>query len=91
MGFKPVTFLIRENKRRYTVYATLIAYYLRLLGDIVNKYLLEARDIVNKHLLEAKVSCFLVDINKDIFVQFAQYTYTRDYLSTNPKMVFKKI
>ena len=58
----------------------LIAYHLRLLGDIVNK-----------HLLEAKVSYFLADVDKDTFIRFAQYAYTRDYLSANPKMVFKKI
>ena len=80
MGSKLITFLIGENKRKYTVYAALIAYYLRPLGDIVNK-----------HLLEAKVSCFLADVDKDTFVRFVQYTYTRDYLSANPEMVFEKI
>ena len=79
MGSGPVTFLIGENKRKYTVHAALIAYHSRPLGDIVNK-----------HLLEAKVSCFLADVDEDTFVRFAQYAYTGDYLSANPEMVFEK-
>ena len=80
MASKPVTFLIRENKKKFTVHAVFIAYHLRPL-----------RALVNKHLLETKVSCLLEDINEDTFARFAQYAYTEDYLSANPEMVFKKI
>ncbi len=79
MAFKLVTFQIKKNKKKFTVYAMLIAYYLWLLRALVNKY-----------LLKVKVSYLLKDIDKDIFAQFVQYAYTKDYLFVNPKMVFKK-
>jgi hypothetical protein len=79
LAFKPFTFLIKKHKKKCNVYAVLIAYYLQLLGAWVNK-----------HLLKVKVSYFLKDVNEDIFTQFAQYIYTRDYPSTNPEIVLEK-
>ena len=76
---KPVTFLIKKNKKKSTVYAIFIAYHSRPLGVLINK-----------HLLEIKVSCLLEDIDEDTFARFAQYAYTKDYLFINPEMVFKK-
>ncbi|OCK75344.1 hypothetical protein K432DRAFT_308732, partial [Lepidopterella palustris CBS 459.81] len=80
LASKPFTFLVGENKRKFTVHAALVAYHSRPLGAVVNK-----------HLLEAKVSCLLEDVDEDTFVRFAQYAYTGDYLSANPEIVLEKV
>ncbi|OCK73622.1 hypothetical protein K432DRAFT_312391, partial [Lepidopterella palustris CBS 459.81] len=79
LASEPFTFLVGENKKKFTVHAALISYHSRPLGAVVNK-----------HLLEAKVSCLLEDVDEDTFVRFAQYAYTGDYFSANPEIVLEK-
>ena len=69
----PVCFLIRSNKKTFTVHDAAITHHSKPLADLVKK---------------AKEGCApLEDVDQYTFIRFSQYAYTGDYIAADHEIL----